>query len=80
MPSTRPNLVDLRAEVARRAEDLRIARKHEAGAAARVGIEENVRAYQRAHRWTQRCAEAERQARSALIRAVREGENDGSAA
>lgn len=65
-------LINLRAEVAERAEDHRIARKHEEEAAARVGTPENVAAWRRACRWTADRAEAEREARSRLIRHIRE--------
>lgn len=58
-------LIDLRATMAMRREDLRIARKHEQEAAARVGTSENVNAWKRAVRWTSKCAEAARLAQVA---------------
>lgn len=53
-------VIDARAAVAMRDEDLRIARKHEHEAAARIGTPENHRAYLAARRWTDACAEARR--------------------
>lgn len=61
------DLTRLRAEVAMRAEDTRIARKHADEAAARIGTDENVRAWKRAERWLRMCAERERQVRVQLI-------------
>ena len=64
------SLIDLRAEVAKRAEDLRIATKHRIEAAERIGIEENVSAYKRAMWWENKCRQAEQEARGRLIRAT----------
>lgn len=61
------DLTQLRAEVAMRAEDTRIARKHADEAAARSDTDENVSAWKRAERWLRTCAERERQARVKLI-------------
>ena len=63
------DILELRATVAKTSEDLRIARKHEAEAAARTFSPANRRAYQSARGWTDVCAEADRQARVALIAA-----------
>lgn len=67
-----PEIVNLRAEVAMRAEDHRIARKHEDEAAARPATAENVRAYARAVRWSAHRAEQEREARARLIQFVQQ--------
>lgn len=63
-------LIDLRATVAMRAEDTRIARQHEEQAAARNMTPANSAAYDLASAWTAACAERERVARVALIGAT----------
>ncbi len=67
METTDRTLVDLRAEVAMRAADSRIAARHMAQAAERIMTPENRRAYLGAERWFHVCKEAERQARKRLI-------------
>ena len=62
-------LIDLRAEVAMRDEDYRIAKKHREEAAERIGTDENVRAYKRAERWARDCYDRACEARGRLIRA-----------
>jgi hypothetical protein len=62
-------MLDLRATLAMRAEDLRIARKHREEAAARTMSPANKAAYERACRWESCCAEREQAARGAVIRA-----------
>ena len=64
------NLIDLRATLAMRAEDTRIARKHRDEAAARTMSAENRRALDGASEWLETCLEAERVARSECIRAL----------
>lgn len=59
--------LDLRATLAMRAEDHRIATKHMREAAARTMSAENRAAYERALRWALRCGERERDARAALL-------------
>ena len=61
------NLISLRATLAMRMEDSRIARKHRDEAAARTMSPTNRRAYLRAEAWVARCAERERVARVAVI-------------
>jgi hypothetical protein len=63
-------LTDLRARVAERDEDLRIARKHREEAAARTMSAENHRAYLSALRWEETCAENRRLAGCALRDAI----------
>lgn len=60
---------ELHAELAKRVEDARIARKHMEEAGARTCTPENVKAYQRACDWSDECAQRERVARAACIRA-----------
>lgn len=67
---TYSSLTELRASLAMRVEDARIARKHEAEAAGRIGTPENVAAYNRARRWADTCREREQAARAALTGAV----------
>lgn len=64
------DLVSLRATLAMRVEDLRIARKHEAEAAARTMSAANFGAWIRSADWLHDCAEREQEARAAVIRAV----------
>ena len=59
---------DLRATLAMRVEDLRIARKHRAEAGARVMTAASVRAYNGAVEWEAECQRREQAARGALIR------------
>jgi hypothetical protein len=58
----------LRADLAKRVEDLRIATKHRVEAAARVMTPANKRAYERALAWEQDRREAEQAARGRVIR------------
>jgi len=60
--------LDLRATLAMRAEDLRIARKHRVEAGARVMSPANRAAYLGALRWEETCREREQAARGAVIR------------
>lgn len=60
----------LRADVAMRQEDARIARKHMEEAAARPWTPENVAAYEGACAWLDTCRERLRVARVALIGAA----------
>jgi hypothetical protein len=71
------SIVNLRATVAMREEDARIARKHRDEAAARPWSRENQRAYEGARDWANQCGEREAEARGRLIRAL---EADGAAA
>lgn len=66
----RTDLTTLRAEVAMRDEDHRIAVKHTEEAAARPKTLENIRAYRRAVRWELRCLERAIVARNNLLRIV----------
>lgn len=68
--SDTPNMITLRAEVAKREEDLRIARKHEHEAAERSYSFENQRAWIGAKNWTDECSWQLQQARAALIQAT----------
>lgn len=61
--------LNLRAELAMRLEDLRIARKHQEEAAARPYSTTNAAAFKRAVRWTNHCATREQEARGRVIRA-----------
>lgn len=70
MPKTE-SFIDLRAEVAKRDEDYRIARKHANEAAARDGTEGNIRAYKGAERWAQTCLKRRQEAHARLIQAQR---------
>lgn len=69
---TERNLIDLRAAVAERLEDRRIATKHMHEAAARTMTPENHAAWKRSVRWWNRCVERERVARRDLIAATTE--------
>lgn len=60
-------ITELRAIVAMRQEDARIARKLRNEAAARVQSPEAIRSLAGAEDWYEHCAERERQARAALI-------------
>jgi DnaJ-class molecular chaperone len=60
---------NLKADVAERVEDLRIATKHRRQAAARPMTRANERAYQSALAWERTCSEREQQARARLIQA-----------
>ena len=60
--------IELRATLAMRAEDARIARKHRDEAAARPWSAANQRAYESARDWADHCGEREAEARGALIR------------
>jgi hypothetical protein len=63
-------LIDLRATVAMRSEDLRIATLHREQAGARHMSSANHAAYCRCVRWEDHCREQARQARAALIVAL----------
>lgn len=63
------NLVNLRAEVAMRAEDLRIARKHRIETGARVMGEVSRAVYAGALAWEDTCSTREQAARGVLITA-----------
>ena len=63
------NLVNLKAQAAMRAEDLRIATKHCEEAAARNHTPSNVAAYQRAQAWEDLCRERAQAANGRVIRA-----------
>jgi len=62
------SITTLRAEVAERDEDYRIARKHFVQAAERTGTPENQAAYKRALSWMDECKIRRERAHSALIR------------
>jgi hypothetical protein len=61
------SLLDRKATLAMRAEDLRIARKHAEEAGARVMSPENRRAYLRCLDWQAVCLKREQQARGLVI-------------
>lgn len=67
MTNSENTLIELRATLAMRVEDHRIATKHRIEAAERVGTPANRLAYARALRWEADRAEAERVARVAVI-------------
>ena len=60
--------LNLRATLAMRVEDLRIARKHREEAAARPMTPANKGAYKRALAWEATCREREQEARGRVIR------------
>ena len=60
--------LELRATLAMRAEDLRIAAKHRAEAGARPMTPANQHAYLGALRWENTCREREQAARGAVVR------------
>ena len=64
------NLIDLRAEVAKRVEDLRIATKHREEAGGRMMAAAEKLAYRRAVEWEDLCRTREQRARGILIRAT----------
>lgn len=68
-PTTTTDFTALRADVAMRSEDTRIAHKHMVEAAARNASPENDAAYERALAWWHVCRIAEHDARGRLIRA-----------
>ena len=59
--------IEIRAELAKRVEDLRIARKHREEAAARTSTAASIAAYQGACAWENICREREQAARAAVI-------------
>lgn len=64
------SLVNLKAQLAMKVEDLRIATKHREEAAARPMSPSNKAAYERACSWEDLCREREQNARGRVIQAV----------
>ncbi len=64
------SLLNLRAEAAMRDEDYRIARKHAEEAGTREGTPENIRTWEGAEVWADRCLAARQEAHGRVITAA----------